>query len=340
MNRILFITVVLIYHQSSYSQPFPEANNIGKWELMTGMDYEETIQYFPIDLFLANEYSEKEFMFIKKKKNWVQKLSSNSWEKKDLFEPSNMIRISENNLMDQTEIANINYRQFISFVEADSAEGVHEKYLPIKHKEYYSNPEFYFHPVIGIDINQASSYCLWRSRIMNYYAALYDKIVFKPGTPLADSLVYYGGKTFIVGRLPTDIEWKKQAEIIKIELVEMKISVDLIEYFKNDRYHEFQLNQELLSKNNSIQLYNVNIHNPEFKMELPSYIYSFTPNSNGFYNIIGNASEFTQNGNLVGGDFETKKESVLIVKPDELNYDAGFRCVCEVYKNSQSSPRL
>lgn len=303
---------------------------------MTGMDYEETLQYFPFEIDLANEYSEKRFVFIPKKKNWTSKIRAreskkNSW-KGVPFEPSNMLQISSNKLMDQTEIANINYQLFIAFVKADSAEGIHTKYLPTKNLEYYLDPEFYFYPVVGISNNQASAYCLWRSRIMNYYAAISDGIRFDPGTPLADSLVYNGGKTFLTGRLPTVHEWKKQAEQITIEEISLKVNSDIIEYFKNDRDEEYQLNYDILAKDRTIKLYNVNVLNPSgLKMSLPSYIYSFNPNPNGFYHLIGNVAEMMEDGSIVGGDFKTDPNSVFEIGSSNFS---GFRCVCEVHSKN------
>lgn len=332
MYRVLSVFLLASLNNAAICQSYPEASDMGKSDLMTGMDLEELIQYFPFKIHPTNNYSEKDFMLLKTENNWVKKSYKANWKYSEVFETPNMIRVGETLFIDQTEIANINYQVFIALVKADSSEGRHLKYLPTKDTEYYLNPEFYFYPIIGINREQATAYCLWRSRIMNYYAAIIDGIKFEPGTPLADSLVYHGGKTFLIGRLPSIQEWREQAKSITMENIELKVSKKNIKYFKNDRPQEFQLNKDQLTKGGTINFFNVNIQNhEEFEMKIPSYIYSFHPSSKGFYNLIGNVAEITNEGFIVGGDFQSEINSVYEHDPKEST-NTGFRCVCEVYK--------
>ena len=104
-------------------------------------------------------------------------LESNKYE---VLSPINTIRISDNFYVDQTEISNIDYREYqyyLKFVHGENSKILQESLLDttvcnsIKKLEtasdvYFVHPMYDYYPVIGITLDQAKKYSEWRTEVI------------------------------------------------------------------------------------------------------------------------------------------------------------------------------
>ena len=208
--------------------------------------------------------------------------------------------------LDQTEIANIHWLEYLFYIQRDSSEAFYLSALPdttVWEKElayntpYVSNylryPGFRYYPVVGVSWNQAIDYCRWRTEAVNKQKAIeyYGEDYIDGDIPPIESGVYL--PEF---RLPTEAEWEYAA-------YGQVGNQFLDENQTQRRLYPWDGRTIRSSKSGSVGKFQAN-----FKRGRGDYagiagalndagfvttsIYEYAPNDFGLYNMAGNVNEW------------------------------------------------
>ncbi len=331
VNMFRFLLIVFFFPMISMGQSFhPESSDPGCCSEKTRIPYtyDPSEADITFQLFTVNKSSEKSLFYQGKYDPWKSPFN----KKNPLFDqiyifPPSTLPISKGIFLDQTEVANIHYQEFLYYIEKDSGKDVRTAYEPRlenKYKyKYYNNPEFYFFPVVGVSYEDAQAFCEWRANKLN--------------SGLKEMLVGSPKKYRYSGRLPRLPEWQKAAgeasEFVKD--VHYTLGKNEKAYLEEDVIPNRFATSSVLEKD-ELYAYNANFRvEPPIglELEIPLYIYSFEPNERGFYNMYGNVKEILEEGNAVGGSFKEAFDSSKLFQEDDTQAyrtDVGFRCICEI----------
>jgi formylglycine-generating enzyme required for sulfatase activity len=232
---------------------------------------------------------------------------------------------------EQTEICNIHWLEYCKWLKENAPEKytaalpdttVWNKVEPESGKissytaNYFRYDGFRFFPVVGVSKAQVEEFCKWRSKLVtdNYQRHINQK---RKG-------IYKTYDLEIIYRLPTQREWELMAQA------------------RTQDPHGFQ---PLTPKQKRRQFPNSlranckkeQIINGEIDKNgalITEYLFAYTPNQYGFYNMIGNVAEMVQEEGVGKGGswYHTLAESTIQAQQTYTSPTAwlGFRCVAEV----------
>ncbi len=188
----VYILIPLLALQTSLLAQFPTNKKPGKTSRSTGFEYATYESYiFSLDEFKGPEDN----IFFSSTKNAK-------------YAPYPGIKIGSNLYVDQTEVSNIDYLEFLALIQYDSTSEFYSSMLldsTVWEKsdklprefvtKYLRDPAYRYFPVVGITPQQAANYCQWKSMIYNV------NISSKNGKE--ETIEYTRG------RLPTLKEWRR-----------------------------------------------------------------------------------------------------------------------------------
>ncbi|MBX2964942.1 MAG: gliding motility lipoprotein GldJ [Cyclobacteriaceae bacterium] len=210
--------------------------------------------------------------------------------------------------MDETEIANIHWLEYLHYLARDSSQEVYQSALPdttvwvgklafndpyVDH--YLRYPGFRYFPVVGVSWTQATDYSVWRTRAVNFQLAE------KAGAEYAETdgrIPLESGFVIPSYRLPTEAEWEyaAQAMIGTQWLEEMQTHQRVYPWDGHAVRNPY-------GKQMGFMLANFKRGRGDYAgiagrlndgALITSYIYEFPPNDYGLYNMAGNVSEWVQ----------------------------------------------
>lgn len=212
--------------------------------------------------------------------------------------------------MDETEVANIHWLEYLYYVKLDSSNEFYQSALPdttvwqedlafndsyVDH--YLRYPGFRYYPVVGVSWIQANDYCKWRTSVVNMKLA--------EDAGLEEMPAEQGGRipleTGVVlpdYRLPTEAEWEYAAQA----LVGTQW-LDENQTHKRIYPWDGHALRNPYGKEMGYFLANFKRGRGDYagiagKLNdgamITAYIYEYPPNDFGLYNMAGNVNEWVQ----------------------------------------------
>ncbi|WP_375561319.1 formylglycine-generating enzyme family protein [Bernardetia sp. OM2101] len=253
-----------------------------------------------------------------------RKVKAHLTEKPNLPTPPNTVWINDNLFMDKTEVVNLNYLEYLHYINEDSSYTYYQNQIPTNgvwmDKEvpfsdsvklslslgYLEYEGYRFLPVVGVSYQQAINYCAWRSEMatQNFVSSRENNYRFEY-------------------RLPTEKEWEKAALSF----------IDTTTLYKENKKYGFDTSIISPSVFNLSEKLNKS-KNDSTPIPPTTYAYSDPTTLLGLHHTIGNVAEMiAEEGISKGGSWLHVPLQSTINERIRYRYPTswlGFRCICEV----------
>jgi sulfatase modifying factor 1 len=286
----------------------PTAQNPGQLSTATGLAYtRDAAEGFPVNEYLSQPDAPN-MVFIEGGRTVLGSFEEDVMSYRDNVERTVSVASF---YMDETEIANIHWLEYLYFLSVDSTKidggKAYAAALPdtmvwrsnlafndpyVDH--YLRYPGFRYFPVVGVKWNQANEYSKWRTSKVN--ADLAEKAGVAAPESGAGRIPLESGVVIPAYRLPTEAEWEYAAQAL--------IGTQWLDEMQNfNRIYPWDGHalRNPYGKQMGSFLANFKRGRGDYAgiagrlndgALITTYIYEFPPNDYGLYNMAGNVSEW------------------------------------------------